>query len=203
MVAVGAMRERLRVLELTYSEGAAAYRWTESRRVWARFEPDERINLFSSVGVGVRGALFTIRHDAALTLHNAYEWNGRHCFLTAVLPDEPSRGFDTVRAALCESVTLTAKPQSRTGRDERNRPVAVEVPGFTFPGVLTEKYFRNEAEDVYRAEMQQRVLVTPKKITLRAGDLVGQGTEKPYTVRQALELDPYKNEYVIERRWDA
>ncbi len=203
MVAVGAMRERLRVLSLAYDEDTRAYTWEMSRTVWTRFEPDERINLFSSVGIGVRGALFTVRHDAALTLHNAYEWNGRHCFLTAVLPDEPARGFDTVRAALCESVTLMAKPQSRTGRDERNRPVAVEVPGFTFPGVLTEKYFRNEAEDVYRAELQQRILVTPKIIVLRAGDLVGQGTEKPYTVRRALELDPYKNEYVIERRWDA
>lgn len=79
----------------------------------------------------------------------------------------------------------------------------VEVPGFTFPGVLTEKYFRNDAEDVYRAELQQRVLVTPKVIVLRAGDLVQQDTEPSYTVRQVLDLDPYKNEYVIERRWDA
>ena len=101
------------------------------------------------------------------------------------------------------SVTLTAKPQDRTGRDALNRPTAVDVPGFTFPGVLTEKYFRNDAEDVYRAELQQRVLVTPKVIVLRAGDLVQQDTEPPYTVRQVLDLDPYKNEYVIERRWDA
>ena len=56
---------------------------------------------------------------------------------------------------------------------------------------------------MYRAELQQRVLVTPKVIVLRAGDLVQQDTEPPYTVRQVLDLDPYKNEYVIERRWDA
>ena len=84
-----------------------------------------------------------------------------------------------------------------------NRPVAVSVPSFTFPGILTEKYFRNEADDIYRAEVQQRVLVAPKVIVLRAGDLVQKGNETPYTVRQVLDLDPYKNEYVIERSWEA
>lgn len=203
MVDVGAMRERIGVLRLAYDGDARAYRWETERSVWASAIPDERINLFSSAGIGVRGTVFTVRHDAARTLHNAYCWNGKHCFLTAIRAEEPARGFDTVKAAVCESVTLTARPQDRTGRDALNRPVAVAVPGFTFPGILTERYFRNDAEDVYRAELQQRVLVTPKPIALRAGDLVQQDTEPPYTVRQVLDLDPYKNEYVLERRWDA
>ena len=123
-------------------------------------------------------------------------------FLTSiVLSDDRSR--QEIRAAVCEPVTLTARPQNRTGRDAYNRPVAVSVPSFTFPGILTEKYFRNEADDIYRAEVQQRVLVTPKEIQMRAGDLIQNGKEAPYTVRQVLDLDPYKNEYIVERSWEA
>ena len=108
-----------------------------------------------------------------------------------------------MRAALCEPVTLTAKPQSRTGRDELNRPTAVEIPSFTFPGILTEKYRGNEAEEVYRVTTLRRVLVTPKVIQLRPGDLVEREGETPYIIRQALDLDAWKNEYEIERQEDV
>lgn len=150
----------------------------------------------------LRQLKITIRPDSRLTLHEAMRWNGKFLFLTSIELSE-RRDRQALQAAVCESVTLTARPQDRTGRDTYNRPVAVSVPSFTFPGILTEKYFRNEADDVYRAEVQQRVLVTPKVIVLRAGDLVQKGNETPYTVRQVLDLDPYKNEYVIERGWEA
>lgn len=159
-------------------------------------------NLFSAIGVGTRSATVIIRPHLRLTLHQAIRWRGEFLHLTSILLNR-EQDQQEVKAAVCEPVTLTARPQNRTGRDTYNRPVAVSVPSFTFPGILTEKYFRNEADDVYRAEVQQRVLVTPKVIVLRAGDLVQKGNETPYTVRQVLDLDPYKNEYVIERSWEA
>ena len=196
------LRQRLELLELRYDAQQRAYRWETRRSCWAEIAYDTRSNLFSSVGIGARGATIVIRPDRALTLHHAARSGGRFFFLTSIL-DADDRSRQEIGAAVCESVTLTAKPQDRTGRDALNRPTAVDVPGFTFPGVLTEKYFRNEADDVYRAEIQQRVLVAPKVIVLRAGDLVQKGNETPYTVRQVLDLDPYKNEYVIERSWEA
>ncbi len=195
-----ALRQKIELLELRRNEDG--YRWEVRRDCWAEIEYDTRSNLFSSVGTGARGATVTIRPDRALTLHHAARAGGQFLFLTAIVLSG-RRDRQELRAALCEPVTLAAKPQDRTGRDAMNRPAAVKVPGFTFPGILTEKYFRNEAEDVYRLETQQRVLVTPKAVTLRAGDLVQREDETPYTVRQVLELDPFKNEYVLERRWDA
>lgn len=203
MIQVGTLRERLDVLALACSEDGAAYFWKRVRGAWAAARMETRRVIFSSSGTSARGVTFTIRRDEWLTLGNAYAWNGQHCFLTDILRDDPNRGFWTVRAALCESVTLTAKPQKRTGRDTLNRPKAVEVSGFTFPGILTERYFRNEADDISRAETQQRVLIAPKAITLRAGDLVQRGEETPYTVRQVMDLDAHRNEFLLERRSDA
>ena len=51
--------------------------------------------------------------------------------------------------------------------------------------------------------MQRRALVTPKAVMLRAGDLVQLNDGAPYTVRQVLDLEAYKNEYVIERQEDV
>lgn len=190
------LRQRLELLELRFDQEKAAYTWEVRRACWGGVSFDERSNLFSSVGIGARGASIVIRPDRLLTLHGAMRLGDQFLFLTSiVLSDDRSRL--EIRAAVC------ARPQDRTGRDAYNRPVSVSVPSFTFPGILTEKYFRNEADDVYRAEVQQRVLVTPKVIVLRAGDLVQKGNETPYTVRQVLDLDPYKNEYVIERSWEA
>lgn len=185
-----------------HDEDSAAYAWTIRRTCPAYVETDIHDNLFSAAGTRARGAKVIIRADRKLTLNEAVRWNGKFLFLTSIELSEQHDRHE-LQAAVCESVTLTARPQDRTGRDAYNRPVAVSVPNFTFPGILTEKYFRNEADDVYRAEVQQRVLVTPKVIVLRAGDLVQKGSETPYTVRQVLDLDPYKNEYVIERSWEA
>lgn len=192
------LRERIQVQRLIHCPEANAFTWKIERNTWAAVEQDARNNLFSSIGIGARGLTFTLRRNPRLTLHNAFLWRGQFCFLTAITDGAP--GFQTVRAALAEPVVLTAEPQDRKGRDTLNRPKAIQQASFTFPGILTEKYIRNEVEEVYRATACQRVLVTPKAIRLRAGDLVQLGMELPYTIRQVMDLDPYKNEYVIERQ---
>ena len=200
-VQAGDLDQRIRVLAL--QKEATDYSWQAVGAVWAKGELDTRSNLFSSIGIGARGATFTVRANRQLTLANAYLWRNQHCFITAILPLEDAPGYVQVKAALCEPVTLTAKPQARTGRDELNRPTAVEIPSFTFPGILTEKYRANEPEDVYRVTTLRRVLVTPKAVQLRPSDLVEVYGETPYIVRQVLDLDPWKNEYEIERMEDV
>ena len=180
--------QKVDILQLMHDEDSTAYAWTIRKTCPAYVETDIHDNLFSAAGTRARGAKITIRPDSRLTLHEAMRWNGKFLFLTSIELSE-RRDRQALQAAVCESVTLTARPQDRTGRDTYNRPVAVSVPSFTFPGILTEKYFRNEADDIYRAEVQQRVLVTPKVIVLRAGDLVQKGNETPYTVRQVLDLE--------------
>lgn len=197
-----ALRNKIEILALTWDTETGALAWTPARKRWAAVKLDAQRNLFSAVGVGARGVTVTIRPDHRLTLRNAIRWNGEFLHLTAISMGA-ERDRQEIRAAICHPETLTAKPQDRTGRDERNRPVAVPQPSYTFPGILTERYHRSEEDEVFRRETLERVLVTPKAVELRVGDLVQQGDSAPYTVLQRLDLEDYKNEYVIERRRDA
>ena len=102
MVNAGELRDRVAVLELVKEAGAdggAEYRWAERRKIWARAELMDKTCLFSSVGIGARRVEFTIRRRE-LTLHQAFRWNGRHCFLSSIVPDGP--GHLKVTAALVE-----------------------------------------------------------------------------------------------------
>lgn len=196
------LSRRVELLALEYDRDERAYTWERRRLCWAEVEPSGKKIVFSQEGSGAEGATVTLRPDPALSLRHAMRWDGQF-LLPVTLTLEAGRDRQTVTAARCECTQLTAQPQDRTGRDAMNRPVTIKTDSFTFPGVLAEKYSRNEADDVYRAQTQQRVLVTPKEITLRAGDLVRKADETPYTVRQVLDLDPNRNEYVLERSWDA
>lgn len=193
--------ENVEILRLLQDEDTGNFAWASSRCCCASVVPDTKSNLFSSVGIGARGATVILRPRLKLTLHQAMRWHGQFLFLTSIILAQERDRLE-VKAALCEPVTLTAKPQSRNGRDALNRPTTVQQPDFTFPGILTEKYYQNALDEIYQSETLQRVLVTPKAIVLRPGDLVQPSAEAAYTVRQAMNLDPYKNEYVIERRKD-
>lgn len=197
-----ALREKIEILTLTRDAETGALAWTPERKRWAAVKLDSQRNLFSAVGVGARGVTVTIRPDRRLTLRDAIRWNGEFLHLTAISMGA-ERDRQEIRAAICHPEMLTAKPQDRTGRDARNRPVAIPQASYTFPGILTERYHRSEEDEVFRREMLERVLVTPKAVELRPGDLVQRGEEPPYTVLQRLDLEDYKTEYVIERRGDV
>lgn len=197
-----ALREKIEILTLERDEETGALSWVSERKRWAAVKLDSQRNLFSAVGVGARGVTVTIRPDRRLTLRDAIRWNGEFLHLTAISMDA-ERDRQEIRAAICHPETLTAKPQDRTGRDARNRPVAIPQAAYTFPGILAERYYRSEEDEVFRRETLERVLVTPKAVELRTGDLIQQGDSAPYTVLQRLDLEDYKNEYVIERRRDA
>ena len=92
--------QAVQVLEL--KKAGDTYAWEKARRTWAAAEQDARKNLFSSVGIGAHGVTFTIRKSRTLTLHNAFRWRGRFCFLTSIVDGDP--GFQVVKAALCDPV---------------------------------------------------------------------------------------------------
>lgn len=197
-----ALNEKIEILTLVQDEETGNIAWAPSRKRWASVELDTQRNLFSVVGVGTRGATVIIRPHLRLTLHQAIRWRGEFLHLTSILLNR-EQDQQEIKAAICQNVTLTAKPQARTGRDALNRPTKVEQASFTFPGILAEMYYRNDQDEIFRSTMQRRALVTPKAVVLRAGDLVQLNDGAPYTVRQVLDLEAYKNEYVIERQEDV
>ena len=178
------LKDRIQVLRLDYDAAEDAYIWAEDRRIWAEAKADDRTNLFSSVGIGVRGISFIVRRNRDLTLLHAFRWRGQFCFLTSIADGDP--GFLTVRAALCEP------RQCRKDIDKN-------PPGCWFPGFLTEKYIGHAQLDPQWEVTSDMVLVTPKAITLAPESWVTvDGTY--YRVLVPHELDPYKNEYEIRNR---
>ena len=179
------LSQAIQVLELR--RNGDAYAWERARRTWAAAEQDVRNNLFSSVGVGVRGVTFTIRKSRTMTLRNAFLWRGRFCFLTSIVDGDP--GFQVVRAALCEPADCV--------QDADRDPA-----GCRFPGVLTEKYIGHEQLDPHAEVTGDFVLVTPKEVCLKPGSWVSVSGAY-FLVRAPHELDPYKNEYEIRRKGDC
>ena len=197
-----ALTEKIEILTLVLDDETGALSWVSERKRWAAVKLDSQRNLFSAVGVGARGVTVTIRPDRRLTLRDAIRWNGEFLHLTAISMGA-ERDRQEIKAAICHPVTLTAKPQARTGRDTMNRPTVVQQATFSFPGILTERYFNSEEDEVFRRSTLERVLVAPKAVVLRVGDLVQLGDTAPYTVLQRMDLEFYKNEYVLERREDV
>jgi hypothetical protein len=178
-VATGRMDQRLTVLELV-REGQA-YRWTAVRRTWARAELTGGNNVYSVHGIGAAGVTFTLRRQP-LTLGHALLWRGQHCFITSISPC--GRLHWTVAAAL---VVVSACED--------------RYAGITFPAVMTEKYLGHQQLEPQAINTLHHVLVTPKAIQLTPGRLVEvDGISWPIQV--AHTLDPWKNEYEIERTVD-
>lgn len=201
MIDAGDLSERLELLELRETE-AGTWEWVGIGRLWAQVEVDGGKNLFSSIGIGARNAKLVLR-TRPLTLHQALRWKEQHLFLTGIT--KLDRMHLSVQAALVEPVgCLATRTEDTVG--EAGRPTTAETMRLTFPGVLTEKYARYEREETHAEGESSYVLVTPKAITLKAGDLVtvreGPGKDV-YHVTVCHVLDPYKNEYEIACRGDV
>ena len=182
-VDAGKLRDVRQVLELKESpEGT--WTWQKVRKARGAVELSTGRNLFSSVGIGARGAEIILRRQP-LTLHNALLWGEQHLFLSAILPE--GRLHLRVQAALVEPTECQADMDQRGG--------------IRFPGILTEKYMKWEQPEPYSVNRLAYVLVTPKPIQLQRGSLVGVSGIN-YEVQLAHTLDPYKSEYEIVRTED-
>lgn len=174
----GALGERIAILRLV--RRGAAFRWEPVRQSWARVELSRKQNHFSSFGTGAAGAELVLRRQT-LGLDQAIRWRGQHIFLTAIIPQ--GRNHLAVSGAL---VTVSA---------------CADAGGVRFPGVAVEKYLRHQEAIPMDANVLRHVLVTPKEIALLPGQLVEvDGVRWP--VRTAHLLNPWKNEYEIERTVD-
>lgn len=200
-VDAGSLSERLELLELQQT-AEQTWEWVSAGRLWAQVEVDGGRNLFSAVGIGARNAKLVLR-TRTLTLHQALRWKGQHLFLTSIT--KLDRMHLSVQAALVEPVScLAARTESKVG--EAGRPISSEMMRITFPGVLTEKYAKYQREETHAEHETGYVLVVPKSIQLKAGDLVTVRSglaSAVYNVQICHVLDPYKNEYEITWQGDV
>jgi hypothetical protein len=190
------LTDKVDILSLGLS--GSRYAWTASSAAWAQAERTDRISVFSTMGVGRRAVRFTVR-ARALTLLNAIRWNGQHCFITDIDATK-ARGWMEITAALIEP-TVCSVTREKTEVDELKRPVRTVSSTLEFPGCLTERFQGQTQELPTAVEESSFVLVTPKVIELKAGELVTVGGA-PYTVVLTQTLEAHRNEYEIRREAD-
>ena len=155
--------------------------WETARKTWGQVKLTAQRKSYTTVGVWARGAELVLRRQD-LTPHNALRWRGKHLFLTSVILEERDRL--AVEAAVVELSACEDK-----------------MAGLRFPAVMTEKYLGHEEREPYDVNMLRHVLVTPKAVQLKPGRLVEvDGT--PWPIRVAHTLDPWHNEYELEREVD-
>lgn len=193
----GNLKDRIKILKLNHSDNV--YTWDEEIEIWAKAEQQKGTNIFSKVGLGAKSVKFTIR-KRDITLHNAIKWQGKHCFLTDIM--DTGRGYIEVTAALVEPRICTVERTGEPTLNELNRPVYGDPVMLTFPGCLTEKYIHHIQNKPISTVETWYVLVTPKVIELKEGELVTIDNTA-YEVKVSHTLDEYKNEYEISARREA
>ncbi len=194
----GELKDRISLMEL--KQVLNTYSWEQATLFWAKAEPLKENNIFSKVGLSTKSIKFKVRKNSSLSLHNAFRWKGKHCFLTNITETDPM--FLEITAALIEPYTCTVERTGQPTLDNLNRPVYGDSNALTFPGCLTEKYLGHVQGEPMTSVEARYVLVTPKTIILSTGELVTINNI-PYTVLIPHTLDIYKNEYEIGVKGDA
>lgn len=180
--------EKVEILSLIQDETTNDLAWHPVRKCWAAVDLDLQKNIFSSIGIGARGATIAIRAEQKLSLHQALRWRGQFLFLTSIVLVS-SRDKKEVKAALCTPIDCQA---------DMDQP----SPGIHFPGILTEKYVGHEQLEPMAVVTRDLVLVVPKAVVLAPGSWVRVGPDI-YQVLVPHELDEWKNEYEIQRKADC
>lgn len=196
---VGSMHARIEILTLTQEPDGC--RWAAAGMRWGEVSYPKGRSLFSSVGIGVRAVRVRLRRVPALTLGDALRYRGQHLFLTR-LDETPDGLYQTIEAAAITPVPCTVTRRRVTTDKRHNRPTLGTDSVYRFPACLTEKYIKATEETPQTTTEAVYVLVTPKCVTLAAGETVTVGGE-PMCVQVGHTLDPAKNEYEVMRKEDA
>ena len=197
---VGAFTSQIDILEFVEAS-CNKYEWQAKKRLWASIEDQNANAIFSKHGHTVRSSKITIRSQPDLTLHNALALSppdSQHFFLIDI--DRNTPGFYVLSTVIIEPVTCVVEPTS-TSMAKNNRPEIKKLPSITFPGYLTEKYLKQTQLEPMSYSENRYILVTPKSINIRTGELVKVGNMLCESVIPHI-LDPYKNEYEILMRVD-
>ncbi|HHY52660.1 MAG TPA: head-tail adaptor protein [Clostridiales bacterium] len=176
------------------------WEWVEEKTMWAHMEQQNKTNLFSRVGLGVKTVLFTLRKTTEISLAAALSHKGRHYFITDINTDDPV--LMTVTTADIQPVDcMVTREKEAEGSDKSSVMVPDAV--LQFPACLTEKYVGYTQQEPMAQTTVTYVLVTPKPVELETNDLVAIAGRGNFRVQVAHLLDDHKNEYEITKVEDV
>lgn len=195
---MGAPKEKLQILALSETDGV--FSWREAGEIWASVTLESKANLFSRVGIGARSAAIVTVPRPDLTLFAALRWRGEHLFLTEMFDRGPARL--EIRAARVTPRGCTAFRAVKSA--DRSKPAAYETRKIMrFPACVTEKWMGFAQREPQGELSETVVLVTPKAVDLKIGDVVEVEGLGRYAVRVPHRLDEYKNEFEAAKIQEA
>ena len=179
-----------KVQVLAFSETApGVWDWTPQATSWARAESPGRTQIFAPHARSGRGLSLTMRQHPSRIRGGMLQLGGQYLYIAEIFPLPEHPGYAELRTA---QVELTA---CRANLDR-------EVPGPSFPAILTEEYTGHEQLEPLAVVTTDLMLVVPKEIYLAPGSWLEAGTEI-YQVLEPHELDPVVNEYRLRRKEDC
>ena len=194
----GKLRERGQILTLVSEENA--YRWEASGGIWCEVKETGKKNLFSKVGIGTVGAEITVRENSHLTCHNALLVRGQHFFLTDIAREGIAPRYYKIQAAFVSPETAIVT-RTKVTIEANGIPINGEITVAECPVCLTEKYIRSADEKAQVENTCRLVAVAPKVLECLPGDIM-EILGRKYRVEVCHNMEPYKNEYEIERVTD-
>lgn len=165
---------------LAYKDG----RWTDAGSLWGSAEYSIRV-IYSSLAAAARGYKITVRKSALISPDKALRVSGEHCLIASLVRH---KHYDEIEAAAVNPQLCTLRRQ--------NESVS------TFEAVLAERYVRWTQETPNAKHETGLLLVVPKEIELRPGDIIATDGGR-YSVRECHTTERTHNAYEIFRGVDA
>jgi hypothetical protein len=165
---------------LTYKDG----RWTNLDSLWGSADYSAKV-VYSSFAAGAEGYKLTVRANNLVKLDTALRVCGKHCMIAAL----------RINSRYVEIDAAVVAPQRCTLRRQ-----STDVS--TFEGVLAERYVRWTQETPNAKHETGLLLITPKMIELRPGDIIAAIGGR-FSVRECHMLEATHNAYEIMKTGDA
>lgn len=196
----GELRTKIKILK--YENLENIYKFTNIKTINTKVEIDSKGNAFSNGNVfskfGMRSNesfTITLRYLKDLTKSNAIKLNDEH-YLISYIEDIENRHRYLKLTAVKQKIYICEAFRNATLKDELNRPQHILKNIYKFEGYLLEKYIGFNAETISSNTKHTLILMCPKVINLKPGDIVKVDNNK-YTVEIDHTLDEYFNEYEI------
>lgn len=196
----GLLKNKIEILEYGLNEGIYSYR--PISKLYAKVDKEFKRTNYSTFSYGSNEVTkFTGRFKSYISNENAIRLNGKQYLITSLKDIYENKLYLEISTIQKDLVTCEAKRMVEVIDKELNRPKKEFAKVSKFEGYLSEKYAGYTEEKASSSSTLILILVTPKVIKLREGDVITiDGVD--YNLIVGHMLDSNFNEYEITVKKD-
>lgn len=196
----GLLKERISIMDYVLKD--EIYQWVKVFESNSKVEREFKRKIFSKFGFGTdETTKFTVRFNNKIDAKKAILYRNNHYLLSSEDNVDNRNRFQEITTVKIEPKLFEAK-RNIINKDELNRPVQELKIIYKFYCYLLEKYVGYSQEKINNTTTETFVLITPKIINLKVGDIV-TFNDINYNVEVTHILDEDTNEYEIVVKKDV